>query len=1512
MQTISSILKIERGIGTWVTDTGAADYAPSFPLGVLATLSIDLRGPLKSEAFAPSLPAYPIQELQGLSLLMVMDLDYDQETPPRFIRTSGITLSEDEQGHLLCTVPLPDTNTEAMREALSTAETRAFQCELIGRNAEGQDAFAVQFSLTVRNRVLLGEATEAPDTDSPEWLPTVTAIVQEVVAQNAGSLKGEKGESAYSTWLSQGNTGTEEDFLASLKGESQKGDKGDPGSLAMGTVSTLSPGEKATASIQEGLLHLGIPQGEKGKDGTALCYAFSPESAPDSSAWHQHCQKTDLYWRISEDAGATWSHAMPLSQAPVSPIARFSPVAQDTDAQWKTPEDMGDYAQLHDGAAYFRVKMKGYPWTEPRLISATSGMESMTQEQIQEAEDVLKATTIRASFSSDNVSWHASIQEGDLYLRFFSTTGTVLAIWDLSDFGPDHSLQGLQAASQGAPWHESPREGDRFMKISLDGGETWFSKCFQVEGAPGKASSLSIGRVETLPAGSQATASITGEPPDQVLNLGIPKGEDGTGSSSSYTLPPATPDTLGGVKVGRGLSITEDGTLSATGASGTSQAEWGGIGGTLSDQSDLKEALDAKADSSALTHYAPKADSLAGYGITDAYTKDETDAKVSAVYRYKGSAATYAELPTEGNTVGDVWNVAAEDEAHGIKAGDNVAWTGSAWDALSGAVDLTPFATKAEAGTDHNHDDKYLSLENGGTVLNDVQVGTTPSNAWIKLTRSGGIAGGYDCNAYGSNCLAIGYKVTCNAHRVWAFGQEITIPYGAERCLLVGFGHTLKETNENQSFFGRYADTDNDALLVVGNGTSGSTSNAFEARANGDAYVQGNVLEGGVLLSDKYAAKSHTHAMGDITGLPASGGTAGQVLTKTETGSEWADAPSGGTSGEASTDAGAVRVVKNYADYLDVSSLASEQAIHHSATFIPAADVTGDTIEIRKAISGEVTDDTLRKGRIYVQINEGGTGSGATATREVTTSTYVVEKVRIVNSSTGGTYGNWVIISGREGTPYLYPDSYEKAYGGQHGFTFTDRQALEDTSLNGGWPTVDLDAQTLLDAYKAYLEQDGTYIGVTPWYAADAKTSGEVLKRVNGVWRKGNVAYNSSTGETSESFDEETAYEIVPLFKDSTGSYQDTITPYSSETAIERNTRPGNPIIDCLDITPDPLRLAIQALEGAALEVSPGKAYSATLTDNATLSATLGEYGYRQEAYLDVNPGAFTLTPGSGITFAQALTASKVNHCRIVWHGTSARLLVDDVTDAAPSGGGSEDPGGDTPADGWPTKIVISGAASTQGSDVSAFNGDYVRTGETLTILGETVPIWSNGSKYIYGMSSSMGSDLNEPAIALQDSTGENDAYMSYYYRMKSGSSWERADAANAIGFTATITEEGGGSESGGSSDAFPTTFTVTACSGNEAAKGEYTRTGEKTTVGGKDYPVYSYTQPVLATAFYIYVCQYRQGVSGAFWSLKDGSYSASDEGYSGLGSVAVNPSTGLPMAENWSASGKQATVTWA
>lgn len=65
---------------------------------------------------------------------------------------------------------------------------------------------------------------------------------------------------------------------------------------------------------------------------------------------------------------------------------------------------------------------------------------------------------------------------------------------------------------------------------------------------------------------------------------------------------------------------------------------------------------------------------------------------------------TYADLPVNGNAVGDVYNVVTADASHGIKAGDNVVWNGNTWDNLSGVVDLSAYIKAADA------DKKYMQL----------------------------------------------------------------------------------------------------------------------------------------------------------------------------------------------------------------------------------------------------------------------------------------------------------------------------------------------------------------------------------------------------------------------------------------------------------------------------------------------------------------------------------------------------------------------------------------------------------------------------------------------------------------------------------------------------------------------------------------------------------------------------------------------------------------------------------
>lgn len=102
----------------------------------------------------------------------------------------------------------------------------------------------------------------------------------------------------------------------------------------------------------------------------------------------------------------------------------------------------------------------------------------------------------------------------------------------------------------------------------------------------------------------------------------------------NYTLPAASADVLGGVKVGSGLAISQ-GVLSATGGGTADAVDWANV--------QNKPDLALKSD-------------------------------LTSLYRFKGTVANYASLPTTGNEVGDVWNVSA--------TGMNYAWTGEDWDAL--------------------------------------------------------------------------------------------------------------------------------------------------------------------------------------------------------------------------------------------------------------------------------------------------------------------------------------------------------------------------------------------------------------------------------------------------------------------------------------------------------------------------------------------------------------------------------------------------------------------------------------------------------------------------------------------------------------------------------------------------------------------------------------------------------------------------------------------------------------
>lgn len=168
----------------------------------------------------------------------------------------------------------------------------------------------------------------------------------------------------------------------------------------------------------------------------------------------------------------------------------------------------------------------------------------------------------------------------------------------------------------------------------------------------------------------------------------------------------ATGDKLGGVIIGKNININ-GGKISVDDAG----AERAGI-------MRLYNNIDEGKTDGAVTQAAIKA-ALAALEKSIASLAQqikEVEGKITVLYRFKGTVPTYADLPKAFLAVGDAYNIEQDDEEHNIHSGDNVAWTGSSWDVLSGFVDLSNLLPKT-GGTING--DLIVTGEIRGQIANE-------------------------------------------------------------------------------------------------------------------------------------------------------------------------------------------------------------------------------------------------------------------------------------------------------------------------------------------------------------------------------------------------------------------------------------------------------------------------------------------------------------------------------------------------------------------------------------------------------------------------------------------------------------------------------------------------------------------------------------------------------------------------------------------------------------------------
>ena len=157
------------------------------------------------------------------------------------------------------------------------------------------------------------------------------------------------------------------------------------------------------------------------------------------------------------------------------------------------------------------------------------------------------------------------------------------AVFDFYIPKGDTGAQGPQGEQgiQGVPGPQGPKGEDGAPGATGPAGATG------PKGDDGVSATITVGQTTTLPSGSSATVTNVGSTTAARLNFGIPKGDKGDQGEPGN-------DGRDGViqyTAGTGIEITAQNVIQATGAA---VATWGGITGTLSDQTDLQTALNTK------------------------------------------------------------------------------------------------------------------------------------------------------------------------------------------------------------------------------------------------------------------------------------------------------------------------------------------------------------------------------------------------------------------------------------------------------------------------------------------------------------------------------------------------------------------------------------------------------------------------------------------------------------------------------------------------------------------------------------------------------------------------------------------------------------------------------------------------------------------------------------------------------------------------------------------------------
>lgn len=233
-----------------------------------------------------------------------------------------------------------------------------------------------------------------------------------------------------------------------------------------------------------------------------------------------------------------------------------------------------------------------------------------------------------------------------------------------------------------------------------------------------------------------------------ITSAAIPTNVSAFSNDAGYltSIPTASANTLGGIKVGSGLAISSGGVLSATGGGVADSVAWGHITGTMADQTDLTNALAAKADTSSLA-------TVATSGSYSDLTNKPTIGNATLTIQKNGTAVdTFTANATSNKTINITVPTTAADVSalpSSTKYGASIAVSINTTDykvtttlkdqdgntlGTAQVIDLPLESVVVNGSYDSTNKKIVLTLQNGNTI--DIPVGDLISGLQSEITSS--------------------------------------------------------------------------------------------------------------------------------------------------------------------------------------------------------------------------------------------------------------------------------------------------------------------------------------------------------------------------------------------------------------------------------------------------------------------------------------------------------------------------------------------------------------------------------------------------------------------------------------------------------------------------------------------------------------------------------------------------------------------------------------------------------